>query len=57
MILMKKLLDVAVKEGFLNENLCSQITKLPVTKHQMTYWTVNEFQQFLTWLEPDESPI
>ncbi|HFF2704815.1 TPA: tyrosine-type recombinase/integrase [Listeria monocytogenes] len=55
MILMKKLLDIAVKEGFLNENPCSQIKRLPVPKHKMNYWTVKEFQQFLTLLEPDDS--
>ena len=56
MILMKKLLAVAVKEGFLSKNPCSELKKLAVKKKKMDYWTVKEFQHFLTLLEPDEYP-
>lgn len=56
MILMKKLLAVAVKEGFLSKNPCSDLKKLAVKKKKMDYWTVKEFQHFLTLFEPDEYP-
>lgn len=54
MIQMKKLLDIAVKNGYLKENPCIYLKKLKVVKKKMDYWTVEEFKHFMTLFEPDE---
>lgn len=56
MILLKKILDVAVKRGFIKENPCIHLKKLKEDKKRMEYWTAEEFQYFLSLFEPDEYP-
>lgn len=56
MIQLKKLLDVAVKQGFLKVNPCTQLKKLPVKKKKMDYWTTEDFNHFMSLFKPDEYP-
>lgn len=57
MILLKKIFDVGLRKGYYTTNPVKLLKKLPVEKTKMQFWTVKEFQQFLTLFEPEEYNI
>lgn len=54
MILLKKIFDVGLRKGYYTTNPVKLLKKLPIEKTKMQFWTVKEFQQFLTLFEPEE---
>lgn len=57
MILLKKIFDVGLRKGYYATNSVKLLKKLPIEKTKMQFWTVEEFQRFLTLFEPDEYNI
>lgn len=57
MILLKKIFDVGLRKGYYSTNPVKLLKKLPVEKTKMQFWTVKEFQQFLTLFEQEEYNI
>ncbi|CYW02366.1 site-specific integrase [Streptococcus suis] len=57
MILLKKIFDVDLRKGYYATNPVKLLKKLPIEKTKMQFWTVEEFQQFLTLFEPEEYNI
>ncbi|HFH9839461.1 TPA: tyrosine-type recombinase/integrase [Streptococcus suis] len=57
MILLKKIFDVGLRKGYYTTNPVKLLKKLPIDKTKMQFWTVKEFQQFLTLFEPEEYNI
>ncbi|MGT2829650.1 tyrosine-type recombinase/integrase [Streptococcus hillyeri] len=57
MILLKKIFDVGLRKGYYTTNPVKLLKKLPVEKIKMQFWTVKEFQQFLTLFEQEEYNI
>ncbi|MET3644978.1 tyrosine-type recombinase/integrase [Streptococcus gallinaceus] len=57
MILLKKIFDVGLRNGYYNTNPAKLLKKLPVEKTRMQFWTVKEFQQFLNLFEVEEYNI
>lgn len=57
MILLKKIFDVGLRKGYYATNPVKLLKKLPIEKAKMQYWTVLEFQKFLTLFEPEEYNI
>ena len=57
MILLKKIFDVGLRKGYYATNPVKLLKKLPIDKTKMQFWTVEEFQQFLTLFEPEEYNI
>lgn len=57
MILLKKIFDVGLRKGYYAKNPVKLLKKLPIEKAKMQYWTVLEFQKFLTLFEPEEYNI
>ncbi|HEM4584837.1 TPA: site-specific integrase [Streptococcus suis] len=57
MILLKKIFDVGLRKGYYATNPVKLLKKLPIEKTKMQFWTVGEFQQFLTLFEPEEYNI
>ncbi|MBO4126830.1 tyrosine-type recombinase/integrase [Streptococcus suis] len=57
MILLKKIFDVGLRKGYCATNPVKLLKKLPIEKTKMQFWTVEEFQQFLTLFEPEEYNI
>lgn len=57
MILLKKIFDVGLRKGYYTTNPVKLLKKLPVEKTKMQFWTVKEFQQFLTLFEQEEYNI
>lgn len=56
-ILLKKIFDVGLRKGYYTTNPVKLLKKLPIEKTKMQFWTVKEFQQFLTLFEPEEYNI
>lgn len=54
MILIKKLLDIALRQGVLVDNPCRLIRKLPVRQKKMNYWTIEDFILFDQLFKEDE---
>lgn len=54
MILLKKLMNVAVKKQCIAENPCHNIKKLIQKAPVIDFWTVDEFKQFLTLFKEEE---
>lgn len=46
MVLLKKILDVAIRYQVLSDNPCRLMKKLPLKKIQMSYWTLEEYLAF-----------
>lgn len=46
MVLLKKILDTAVRHQVLENNPCRLIKKLPIKKVEMNYWSLKEFLLF-----------
>lgn len=57
MILLKKIFDVGLRKGYYNTNPVKLLKKLPIKKTKMQFWTVTEFQHFLTLFEVEEYNI
>lgn len=57
MILLKKIFDVGLRKGYYSTNPVKLLKKLPIEKTKMQFWTVEEFQRFLTLFEPEEYNI
>ncbi|MBO4125696.1 tyrosine-type recombinase/integrase [Streptococcus suis] len=57
MILLKKIFDVGLRKGYYATNPVKLLKKLPIEKTKMQFWTVEEFQRFLTLFEPEEYNI
>ncbi|HEL2302755.1 TPA: site-specific integrase [Streptococcus suis] len=57
MILLKKIFDVGLRKGYYTTNPVKLLKKLPIDKTKMQFWTVEEFQRFLTLFEPEEYNI
>lgn len=57
MILLKKIFDVGLRKDYYATNPVKLLKKLPIEKTKMQFWTVEEFQRFLTLFEPDEYNI
>lgn len=55
MILLKKILDIAVRQQVLSDNPCSLIKKLPIIKRDMSFWTIQQFLIFDKCFHPDET--
>lgn len=49
-----KLFDVAIKENFTDQNPCKSIEKLKVAKKEIDFWTIQEFQQFISYIDEDQ---
>ncbi|WP_265460199.1 tyrosine-type recombinase/integrase [Enterococcus sp. HY326] len=45
-ILLKKILDIAVRKKVLRQNPCTFLKRLPVEKEKMNFWTFDEFSKF-----------
>ncbi|MGT2763663.1 tyrosine-type recombinase/integrase [Streptococcus intermedius] len=56
-ILLKKIFDVGLRKGYYTTNPVKLLKKLPVERTKMRFWTVKEFQQFLTLFEIEEYNI
>lgn len=54
MILLKKIFDIGLRKGYYSTNPVKLLKKLPIEKTKMQFWTVEEFQQFLTLFETEE---
>ncbi|WP_265460200.1 site-specific integrase [Enterococcus sp. HY326] len=53
-LLLKKILDIAVRKKFISENPVSQLKKLKVVSKKMQFWTYHEFIQFKQLFHSDE---
>ncbi|EOH98806.1 phage integrase [Enterococcus moraviensis ATCC BAA-383] len=51
-----KLFQIAIKEGFTNDNPCQRIEKLKIQKKEMNFWTVEEFKIFLSGIDKEDKP-
>ncbi|MCK1241201.1 tyrosine-type recombinase/integrase [Streptococcus uberis] len=54
MVLLKKILDIGIKKGYYTNNPVKMLKKLPITKAQLNYWSIEEFKEFLNLFEPEE---
>lgn len=54
MILLKKIFDVGVKNRYINQNPVALLKKLPIEKNKMKFWTIKQFQHFITLFNEDE---
>ncbi|MCT0016747.1 site-specific integrase [Lactococcus lactis subsp. lactis] len=54
MILFKKILEVAVRRGIIASNPCKLVKKLPIPKKVMSYYTAEEFREFLKLFTEEE---
>ena len=54
MILFKRIIDVAIRKGYMIDNPCSLLKKLPVEKKRMNFWTLEEFNEFRQLFFADE---
>lgn len=54
LILLKKILDIGVREGYLASNPVKHLKKLPVEKAKIRFWTIKEFQKFLGLFKAEE---
>lgn len=54
MILMHKLMKIACKHGYIKENPCQYLTKLPIEKKTVSYWQPHEFKLFMSLFKEDE---
>lgn len=54
MILLKKIIDVAIRQNTLSDNPCRLIKKLPVKQKRMNYWTLADFLLFDQLFKEDE---
>ena len=54
MIVLKKIIDVGVRQKILADNPCRLIKKLPIKRVKMKYWTLNEFLAFDRLFNKDE---
>lgn len=57
MILLKKIFDVGLQKSYYSSNPAKLIKNLPIEKTKMQFWTVKEFQKFLTLFEYEEYNI
>lgn len=57
LILLKKIIDVGIRKGYYKDNPVKLLRKLPTTKKEISYWTIQEFQQFKSLFTPEEYPI
>lgn len=53
-LLLKKLLDVAVVKGLLPSNPCKNVRKLRIDKVEMKYYTLSEFNQFISYFNNEK---
>lgn len=54
MILLKKIFDLGVKNRYINQNPVALLKKLPIEKNKMKFWTIKQFQHFITLFNEDE---
>lgn len=54
LILLKKILDIGVRKGYLASNPVEHLKKLPVEKAKIQFWTIKEFQKFLGLFKAEE---
>ncbi|MEQ7179769.1 tyrosine-type recombinase/integrase [Enterococcus thailandicus] len=54
MILLKKIMDVAIRQNILSDNPCRLIKKLPIKQKRMNYWTLDDFLLFDQLFKEDE---
>lgn len=57
MILLKKIFDIGLRKGYYSSNPAKLIKKLLIEKTKMQFWTIKEFQKFITLFEPEEYNI
>ncbi|MGT2933402.1 tyrosine-type recombinase/integrase [Streptococcus catagoni] len=53
-VLLKKILDIGIKKGYYTNNPIKMLKKLPITKAQLNYWSIEEFKEFLNLFESEE---
>lgn len=53
---LSKLFNTAVKHGFRSDNPCTVLRKLAESPNKMNYWTVEEFNTFMSLFEVSEYP-
>lgn len=46
MILLKRILDVGIRKGYMSDNPCTLLKKLPTDSKRMNFWTLEEFHEF-----------
>ncbi|EMF0535483.1 site-specific integrase [Enterococcus hirae] len=51
LIHLTKLFNIAIKEGFVFENPCTQVDKLKVSKKEIDFWTLEEFKLFISHID------
>lgn len=56
MVLLRKLMSVAVEKHYIPTNPCHSIKKLKYKTEKMSFWTGEEFQQFISLFQEDEEP-
>lgn len=49
-----KLFNIAIKEGFIYENPCTQVDKLKVPKKEIDFWTLEEFKLFISHIDKNK---
>lgn len=54
MILLKRTIDIALRKGYMEQNPCKLLKKLPVETKRMKFWTLEEFNQFRKLLTNEE---
>ena len=57
MILLKKIIDVGVRNGYFNKNPVKQLKKLPIEESKLNFWTIQEFRLFLKLFEENEENL
>src|SRR5699024_3980565 len=54
MILLKRILDIALRKGYMKKNPCTLLKKLPTPTKRMNFWTLEEFKKFRKLFHYDE---
>lgn len=54
LILLKKILDMALRKGYIKDNPCTHLRKLKTEAKKMKFWTVQEFMKFKALFHADE---
>lgn len=57
LILLKKIIDVGIRKGYYKDNPVKLLKKLPTTKSEISYWTIDDFLKFKSLFRKDEYAV
>lgn len=54
LIIVRQIFNTAINEGIILKNPCDKVPKLRVEKHEMKFWTPQEFKKFINSIHDNE---